>query len=401
MNIVWITREEVFNGNTGAKIAIRKKIEELAKKEDIAISLFSIVEPCEMEKKIEIKNIKLNYFPRQVKNAGNFLKNLFTHGLIPYTVSNRINLDMIKALREIIDSKKIDVMIFEHMHTAYYQKVLLPLIRNYNIRTVLVCHNIEFEELKSMYKFEKSFAKRVICLITSFLMARYEKQVFLDHTFDRYYFLSRTDMDFALKKMNPGIRSEYLPPGVDIHENCYLSPDKQDIAIGFVGVMSYAPNIQACLFFYNEVFSRLKEKEKYKFFIIGKDPSDAIRKIGKTDKRVIVTGSVDDVAEYYRRLHVIVIPMISGAGVKIKLYEALSFGKFVVSTRKGAQGTDFEHERHLVIADTPENFLDIFNNYRDNEKKYRKIANTGYDFIQSNYRWEELGNILYNSLKDL
>lgn len=401
MEIAWITREEVFAGNTGAKIAIKKRIEQSAKKRETEIEVFSIIEVGECDPVINIKNIRLNYFQRQNKSSGNFLKNLFFYGLIPYTISNRINQDMMTAIKKLIAQNKIEVMVFEHLHSAYYHKQLLTFIRRHHVKTVLVSHNIEFEELKSMYEFEKSFFKKAIYLMTYLLMVRYEKRIYLDNIFDQYFFLSLADMNYVLTKINPKINAIYLPPGVDAHANYFAEIDEEEITIGFVGVMNFAPNIQACLFFYKEIFCNLEDKKKYQFFIIGKNPSIEIQKLAKMDNHVIVTGAVDDVSEYYKKLHLIVIPMVSGAGVKIKLYEALSFGKFVISTRKGVQGTDFEHNKHLIIADSPSEFIDVLNNYKNNEKRYKEIAKNGYDFVQSGYTWEKIGDSFYNSIECL
>lgn len=401
MKITWITREEVFAGNTGAKMAIKKRIEQFANKRETEIEVFSIIEAGEFDPTANMTNIRLNYFQRQNKSTGNFLKNFFFYGLIPYTISNRINQDMITAIKKTIAQNKIEVMIFEHLHSAYYHKKLLTFIRRHHVKSVLVSHNIEFEELKSMCEFEKSFFKKAIYLMTYLLMVRYEKRIYLDNIFDQYFFLSLADMNYALTKINPKINAIYLPPGVDAHSSCFADIGEGEITVGFVGVMNFAPNIQACLFFYKEIFCNLEDKKKYLFFIIGKNPSVEIQKLAEIDNHVIVTGVVDDVSEYYKKLHVVVIPMVSGAGVKIKLYEALSFGKFVISTRKGVQGTDFEHNKHLIIADSPSEFIDVLSNYRNNEKRYKEIAKNGYDFVQSGYTWEKIGDSFYSSLECL
>src|SRR3990172_8102830 len=283
MKILWVTREEVFNSNTGAKIAIRNRIEQMADRRDCEIEVFSVVDRNEEEKKIAHQNIRLYYFKRQKKGVLNFLKNLLLYGALPYTISNRINYGLIEEIKKAIVERKIEFMIFEHVHTAYYQEGLLDMIEKYNIKTVLGCHNIESEELKAMCHHEKNPAKKTALYIAYRLMIIYEARMFKRNRFDLYYFLSKADMDFVLSRLNSEIHAIYSPPGVDLHpaSDKDFEKDGRTINIGFVGVMSYVPNIEACIYFHDKVFRNLKNKDLYRFYIVGKDPSEEIRRLGE------------------------------------------------------------------------------------------------------------------------
>ena len=403
MKILWVTREEIFNSNTGAKMAIRNRIEQMTNSMDCNVEVISVVDRHEEKKKIDCQNIRLNYFRRQKKGLLNFLKTIILYWPIPYTVSNRINNDVVNEIKKAILERKIEFIIFEHIHTAYYQERLLDMIEKYNIRTILGCHNIESEELKSMYNHEKSPAKRMALYITYLLMLKYEARIFKRNSFDLYYFLSKADMNFVLSRLNPEIHAIYSPPGVDLHPALDRDFEKDDntINIGFVGVMSYVPNIEACRYFYKDVFKNLKNKHQYRFYIIGKDPSEEIRMLVEDDENVVVTGFVDSVTDYYKRMDVIVVPMVTGAGVKIKLFEALSYGKFVISTPMGIKGTDFEDGKHLAVAENSQEFIDMLESYSENASRFHETAKNGYHFVRSNYSWEKICNFFYAEMQRL
>jgi glycosyltransferase involved in cell wall biosynthesis len=69
-----------------------------------------------------------------------------------------------------------------------------------------------------------------------------------------------------------------------------------------------------------------------------------------------IVGQVDNLEEYYRAAHAVVVPLRAGGGTRIKILEAFSQHRPVVSTGIGAEGLDVGHGRELLLADTPDDF---------------------------------------------
>jgi glycosyltransferase involved in cell wall biosynthesis len=60
--------------------------------------------------------------------------------------------------------------------------------------------------------------------------------------------------------------------------------------------------------------------------------------------------------QFYQQHQVMIVPLWSGSGLRIKIIEGMSYGKAIVSTRIGAEGINYKDGENILIADTPANF---------------------------------------------
>jgi glycosyltransferase involved in cell wall biosynthesis len=105
---------------------------------------------------------------------------------------------------------------------------------------------------------------------------------------------------------------------------------------------------------------------------------------------VIVTGTVDDVRPWIARAPVYVVPQRVGGGSRLKILEALAMGRPVVSTTVGAEGLAVESGRHLVLADTPEDFAGAISTLLIDAPRRRALGAAGRALIDAEYRWEQI-----------
>jgi glycosyltransferase involved in cell wall biosynthesis len=134
---------------------------------------------------------------------------------------------------------------------------------------------------------------------------------------------------------------------------------KDSIDILFVGSMNYPPNIDAVKWFCHDVWPTVRDNavRKCRFFIVGYKPPEVIRSLFEPDS-VIVTGGVDSVDPYYAQSDVVVAPIRFGGGTRIKILEAMSMAKPVISTTIGAEGIETSPGADIIIADTASDFAD-------------------------------------------
>ena len=126
----------------------------------------------------------------------------------------------------------------------------------------------------------------------------------------------------------------------------------------FVGNFAYEPNIDAALYLSREIFPLiLKDVPDTKLFLVGNAPPPEICSLS-SKKQIEVTGRVASLIPFYKHANVVVCPLRIGGGVKVKVLEALSFGKAIVSTPVGAQGLDLSSYKALAIADDPTDFAE-------------------------------------------
>jgi glycosyltransferase involved in cell wall biosynthesis len=129
-------------------------------------------------------------------------------------------------------------------------------------------------------------------------------------------------------------------------------------SILFVGNFAYEPNIDAALYLSRHIFPLiLKDVPNVKLFLVGNAPPPEICSL-TSNKQIEVTGRVASLIPYYKHADVVVCPLRIGGGVKVKVLEALGFGKAIVSTSVGAQGVDLSTYKAVAVADEVTDFAE-------------------------------------------
>lgn len=155
--------------------------------------------------------------------------------------------------------------------------------------------------------------------------------------------------------------------------------ERRDIC--FLGGYRHPPNIDAVLYFVNEIFPLLRAWEPgIRFIIAGSHPPAEFQALATDD--IIVTGMVDDLRDLFDPCRVFVCPLRVGAGVKGKVASALSYGIPVVSTPIGVEGTSLAHETNVLVAEDPQQFAaEIMRLYHD-EGLWNRLSENGQKLVR-------------------
>jgi sugar transferase (PEP-CTERM/EpsH1 system associated) len=124
----------------------------------------------------------------------------------------------------------------------------------------------------------------------------------------------------------------------------------------FTGTMDYIPNIDAVVWFATEVFPLIRRAmPEARFFIVGSNPAEAVRRLAKLDG-ITVTGRVPDVRPYVFHATASVGPMRIARGIQNKVLEAMAMGKPVIVTSGALEGIDATPGREVILADDAKTF---------------------------------------------
>jgi sugar transferase (PEP-CTERM/EpsH1 system associated) len=144
-----------------------------------------------------------------------------------------------------------------------------------------------------------------------------------------------------------GVETDYFMPVAAAPERTHMV---------FTGSMDWLPNEDGMTYFCRDILPKVREAEPgATLSIIGRSPTPAVRRLADIPG-VEVTGRVDDVRPHIARGAVYVVPLRIGGGTRLKIFEAMSMAKAVVSTTVGAEGLPVTDGRHLDIADEPARF---------------------------------------------
>jgi glycosyltransferase involved in cell wall biosynthesis len=186
---------------------------------------------------------------------------------------------------------------------------------------------------------------------------------------------------------NPRLQVDVVPNGVDTRAHRPLKQEEGSPALVFVGNMDYLPCADAVLTFCRDVLPRIRQvMAKVEMWIVGINPGPKVRAL--EGNGVHVTGLVEDVRPYYGRSTVCVVPLRAGGGTRLKILEAMAFGRPVVSTTIGCEGLGVVDGEHLLIADRAEDFAARTLRLLTDEKLRQSIANRARAMVESRYDWD-------------
>jgi glycosyltransferase involved in cell wall biosynthesis len=386
-----------YPANSGGRIYTWERLKQL-KKYDNKIFLFSIKDKDEFVNYAELRKVcfNINMYNRPNKYI-NGLTNLFK----PYSVISRYDKNMHNDIRNLIKKNEIDLIIID------IPEMLLNCPVNNNIPKVLTQHNIEYKVFQNIAKNSKNIIKKVIFKFEYIKMKKFENKIYSSNFLDGYTFISQNDMA-EFKTSYPNNNCICIPQGYEIKkgnnklsETNIMNTQKQKVIV-FTGKMDYEPNAQAVKWFCNDIFPIIKESiRNIKFYIVGKNPKKEVLNLATQD--IIVTGEVKDTKEYIQMADLFVIPLLSGGGVKIKLFEALGNGKVVVTTDKGVEGTKFLNNIHLFIANNSIEFANkcIYVLDDNNTSIKNELIHNSVKLIEDEYLWKGIGNVYNNYLNTI
>jgi glycosyltransferase involved in cell wall biosynthesis len=180
-----------------------------------------------------------------------------------------------------------------------------------------------------------------------------------------------------------GVDTEYYAPPRAPAARAGAAPPRFDLA--FSGAFDYRPNVDAALWFVEEVWPLLRARQ-LRLALIGRNPvPEVTRLVGR--EGVVVTGSVADDRPYFAGARVYIVPMRYGGGARLKLLNALAMGCAVVATGAGCEGVAVRDGEHLLIADGAAAFAAAIARLLDDPNLCARLGAAGRGFVQREYDW--------------
>jgi len=194
----------------------------------------------------------------------------------------------------------------------------------------------------------------------------------------------------TLQKIAPGAAQILVVPnGVD--SSAFLPSDEEpQREIVFVGGYTWFPNKDGMAFFATDVLPRIRARA----------PDVPVTWVGRAPERVReeyaslgvrLTGYVDDIRPYVSRAACFIVPLRVGGGTRLKILDAWSMGKAVVSTSAGCEGLVARTEENMLIADEPDAFASAVLRVLDDAELRRRLGKAGRRVVETHYDWDVIG----------
>ena len=162
----------------------------------------------------------------------------------------------------------------------------------------------------------------------------------------------------------------------------------------FTGKMDYRPNIDAVLWFCRHVLPLVHQQvPNVKFQIVGMNPHPRLDEV-RHMAGVEITGAVETIQPYWEAASVYVIPLRVGGGTRFKALEAMASRKAIVSTRLGVEGIPVQHERELLLADSPVEFaaatVGLLRQDAESKALAARLGQAAREFASAHYDWRQI-----------
>jgi glycosyltransferase involved in cell wall biosynthesis len=288
-----------------------------------------------------------------------------------------------KVIKYELTRYKYDVVYCNFLDMAQY---ISPVLRQYTSALFVIDqHNADelwYEKfVKMKHPLMKAFGRENIKRLH-----RLQKQEY--KTFDLCLSVSEEEANYTKKLLGNSIEIEVAPNGVDLDYYSACRKNKLGNIILFCGSMDTIMNQDAVFNFYHKIFPRIKKQmSNVKFVITGRNPSRKIRKLNN-NKDIIVTGTVNDVRQYYEKASVVVAPFRLGGGTKLKILEAMAMKVPIVSTSIGCQGIKVKNGNDLWIADNDFEFAEKV--IETLKQKSDRMIDKAYNLVLKKYSWKKI-----------
>ena len=225
----------------------------------------------------------------------------------------------------------------------------------------------------------------------------YERKIADD--FDLSVLVAQTDRDYLFPSA-PEAKVMVCSNGVDLSGLPYSERSMASRLLIFIGDMRTVQNQDMCHFFAEEILPLLRTRADYRFRIVG----SIVPKLAehfRAYEGVEVTGRVASVANAASDGAIGVCPMRIGAGVQNKILEYMAIGLPVVTTSLGHEGLGARSEQDLLIADTPEAFVERIEWLVEHASAAVQMASHARQFVEREHGWSEMTRPLIEHIDGL
>lgn len=362
----------------GAKIVIMGTIRHLAKKgcrvtlvyldSDANGSAKSLEEYCARVVAVPHRR------PGAVARAIQIVEGMYRNK--PYSVEMFRNHAFAAEIDRLVRQERFDCV---HMETAllYQYRNQLP-----GLPVVVRHHNLEAGLLRQQSENVTGWLRKTVLGRQAELLAKYEADAVNGADFS--VAITQADKDSILREYKCSRPVEVISAGIETEP--VMPRVQQEHCLVFTGRVEWGPNLEGVAWFIKKVFPLISRRfPMLKLYIAGGLPPAWLKSF--ESDRVRITGLVENPTDYIDRAEVYIVPLKAGSGMRLKILEAMSRGRAIVSTTKGAEGIVCENGRNIMLADSEEAFAGSVIALLEDKAVRDAMGAAAFSNVKGNYSW--------------
>ena len=311
-----------------------------------------------------------------------------------YNISRFFSTDFDIRLAKLLRNEDYDVI---HLESLFMTPYVGTIRRLSTAPIVLRSHNLEFVIWEKIAAGTSNVFRRMYLKYLTRKLRSYELSML--NEVNGIAAISEEDKNRMLA-LGVKKRIRTIPFGVDLNQYPYESEAYSEVALFHLGAMDWGPNLEGVLWFLKNIWPSVHERfPQLKFYLAGRNMSDEISRLNLANVEVV--GEVENAVSFMHSKAIMIVPLLSAGGVRVKIIEGLAMGRAVISTSLGAEGLNCEHGTQLLLADRKEDWLEAIEKLLHDEETRKSMALEGRKHVAAHFDIAAVTNQLVNFYKEI
>lgn len=299
-----------------------------------------------------------------------------------YNVSRFYDDDAAKLLENILRENEFDVIQFEGLFVVPYLEVVK---NNSSAKLIYRAHNIVFDVWERLANSEKFRPRRRYLQFLARRLKVYETDQI--NRFHQIFAISEPDRQ-SIMQFGCETCMDVFPVALDFKK--YVTDTKKTSfpTLFHLGAMDWRPNKEGLEWFIDEIWPDIEKlNSELRFYVAGKSMPQHFYDYDSDN--LVVEGEVFDAVEFMNSKAIMIVPLLSGSGMRVKIIEGMAMKKCVIATSYAAEGLNCEHGKDILIANTADEFYRCIlqcvthpNLWREIGENARKTVERDHDLLQ-------------------
>lgn len=364
MKILLLTNKFPYPEKDGYAIAVMGMMRSLAKAgHDLTLLAINTLKhhydvrevPEKVRKLAEIYAVEVNTDFSFIDIASNLLLSSE-----PIHVKRFYSTSYENALIDLLQKGNFDVVQLEGLYLTAYVGAIRA---NSKAAVVLRAHNLEHEIWHRMAEGENRYFHKIYLTELANRIESYEWGHLLGNTYNGIVPISGRDEGLMAaqakkkkKKLPPILTSTY---GIDPAEVSDYEIKPEYPSVFFLGALDWLPNQEGVKWFVNNVWGTLHARyPEVKFYVAGRNMPNNFLADKDEESGIIKVGEVEDAHKFMQEKGIMVAPLFSGSGIRIKIIEGMMMGKPIVASDVALEGNPAKHIQHIYRANSVGEFVE-------------------------------------------
>lgn len=382
MHILFLSAWCPLPADNGAKLRISHLLRELAQRHTVDLLAFAPEHPDDAA----LRDLHAICADLELLPETPFAGRAGGRGLLstrPRSVVANHSTAMVKAV-ERRAGRRYDLVIASQLHMAPYALLLAGI--------PLLLEELELAVIRDQYRSQTTLRGRMRYGLTWWKTRRYVSKLL--RAFAGATVVSQQELALIQPLAPPHMPMAIVPNGVDVAACAGDFGLPEAGTLIYPGALSYDANFDAMTYFLQEILPRVRAvRPDTRLRITGRATPAQIAALPQA-AGVEFTGFLHDVRPAVAHAWAEVVPLRKGGGTRLKVLEALALGTPVVATAKGIEGLALEHDRHVLVANTPAEFATQTLRLLDQPELRARLAAAGRQVVGEHYDWQAIGQHL-------